>query len=97
MYKLSNLAAEDFAAIYEHTLLNFGALQADTYTDELDRALQLLSGSPLMGYECSKIADQVRRQDHQKHIIFYRLLERGIFVIRVFHQQMDPWRHLFEL
>ncbi|UQG60441.1 type II toxin-antitoxin system RelE/ParE family toxin [Marinobacter sp. M3C] len=46
MYKLSNLAAEDFAAIYEYTLLNFGALQADIYTDDLSRTFQLLSGSP---------------------------------------------------
>ncbi|WP_268753174.1 hypothetical protein [Arsukibacterium ikkense] len=27
MYKLSKLAAEDFAAIYEYTLLNFGVRQ----------------------------------------------------------------------
>lgn len=34
MYKLSNLAAEDFAAIYEYTLLNFGARQADPVRDK---------------------------------------------------------------
>jgi len=61
MYKLSNLAAENFAAIYEYTLLNFGALQADIYTDDLDKTFQLLSGSPLMGYECPEIAVGVRR------------------------------------
>jgi len=27
-------------------LLNFGALQADIYTDDLSRTFQLLSGSP---------------------------------------------------
>ena len=52
MYKLSRLAVEDFASIYEYTLLNFGVLQADTYTDNLESALCLLSSSPLMGYEC---------------------------------------------
>jgi toxin ParE1/3/4 len=49
MYKLSNLAVEDFSAIYEYTLLNFGALQADIDTDDLGRTFQLLFGSPLMG------------------------------------------------
>jgi plasmid stabilization system protein ParE len=60
MYKLSNLAAEDFAAIYEYTLLNFGALQADIYTDDLDKTFQLLSGSPLMVHECPEMAVGVR-------------------------------------
>ncbi len=97
MYKLSNLAVKDFAGIYEYTLLNFGALQADTYTDDLNRALNLLSESPLIGSECSEIANGVRRHDHQKHAIFYRQRECDIFVIRILHQQMDPGRHLFEL
>ena len=97
MYKLSNLAVEDFAAIYEYTLLNFGTHQADAYTDNLESTLRLLSSSPLMGYECNDIADGVRRHDHQRHAIFYRQREHDIFVIRILHQQMEPLRHFFEL
>ncbi|MDN3561172.1 type II toxin-antitoxin system RelE/ParE family toxin [Vreelandella neptunia] len=97
MYKLSNLAAEDFASIYEYTLLNFGALQADAYTDNLESTFRLLSGSPLMGYECPEIADGIRRHDHQRHVIFYRQREQYIFVIRILHQQMEPLKHVFEL
>ncbi|OEY65140.1 type II toxin-antitoxin system RelE/ParE family toxin [Marinobacter sp. X15-166B] len=97
MYKLSNLAAEDFAGIYEYTLLNFGDHQANAYTDDLDRTLKLLSESPLMGYECPEIAATVRRLDHRKHAIFYRQRERDIFVIRILHQQMEPGVHFFEL
>ncbi|NYT72084.1 type II toxin-antitoxin system RelE/ParE family toxin [Halomonas sp. QX-2] len=97
MYKLSNLAAEDFASIYEYTLLNFGVFQADAYTDNLEGTLRLLSGSPLMGYECPEICDGVRRHDHQRHAIFYRQREQDIFVIRILHQQMEPLKHVFEL
>ena len=96
MYKLSNLAAEDFAGIYEYTLLNFGELQAGVYTDDLDRTLNLLSESPSMGYECTEIANNARRHVHQKHVIFYRRRECDIFVIRILHQQMEPGRHFFE-
>ena len=46
MYKLSNLAVEDFAFIYEYTLLNFGVLQADNYTDSLESTFGLLPSSP---------------------------------------------------
>lgn len=96
MYKLSNLAVEDFSSIYEYTLLNFGALQADIYTDNLESAFRLLSGSPLMGYECPEIADGVRRHDHQRHAIFYRQREQDIFIIRILHQQMEIFSCLFE-
>ena len=96
MYKLSNLAAEDFAAIYEYTLLNFGILQADTYTDSLESAFDLLSSSPLMGHECPEIAEGVRRHDQQQHAIFYRRYEQGIFVIRILHRQMEPMRHFLD-
>tara|TARA_R110001583_G_scaffold167425_2_gene320243 strand:- start:23840 stop:24133 length:294 start_codon:yes stop_codon:yes gene_type:complete len=97
MYKLSKLAAEDFAAIYEYTLLNFGARQAYAYTDDLENTFRLLSSSPLMGYECQEIADGVSRHDHQRHAIFYRRRQHDIFVIRILHQQMEPMRHFFGL
>jgi toxin ParE1/3/4 len=97
MYKLSKLAAEDFAAIYEYTLLKFGARQVDAYTDDLESTFRLLSSSPLMGHECQEIADGVCRHDHQRHAIFYRRREQDIFVIRILHQQMEPMRHFFEL
>lgn len=93
MYKLSALAAEDFAEIYEYTLVNFGSLQADAYTDDLESVLHLLFKSPLMGHECPQIAVGIRRHDHQKHAIFYRRRKADIFVVRILHQQMDPMKH----
>ncbi|GAK83006.1 ParE toxin protein [Vibrio ponticus] len=55
MYKLSNLAAEDFEHIFEYTLLNFGIEQADAYTDSMHNVLLTLAEQPLMGYECLKL------------------------------------------
>ena len=95
MYKLSNLAVEDFTTIYEYTLLNFGVLQADQYTDDLERTFALLVGSPHIGYECTELGIGMRRHDHQKHAIFYRKRENDIFVIRILQQQMHPMKHFF--
>lgn len=97
MYKLSNLAAEDFAAIYEYTLVRFGSQQADTYTDELDRVFHMLAESPRMGQECPEIGTDMRRHDHQRHAIFYRQRKQDIFVLRILHQQMEPMIHFFTL
>lgn len=97
MYKLSGLAVEDFTIIYEYSLLNFGVVQADKYTDLLEHTFHLLSNSPLMGHKCPKIGEEIRRYDHQRHAIFYRQRDNDIFIIRILHQQMHPLKHLFEL
>lgn len=95
MYKLSNLAAQDFSDIFEYTLLSFGTLQADIYTQELEETFRLISETPLMGTKCPEISDGVRRHDHQKHSIFYQVRATDIFIIRILHQQMAPMKHFF--
>lgn len=86
--KLSNLAAKDFAAIYEYTLLNFGSAQADEYTTDLERVFSLLSSSPSMGYECSEIKSGLRRHDHQKHALFYYQTHQELFIVRILHHKI---------
>jgi len=96
MYKLSRLAAEDFAIIYEYTLLNFGVRQADAYTQDLEKVLTLLSEHPLIGIASDEIGKDIRRHDHQHHAIFYRSTDGNLFVLRILHEQMEATRHLFE-
>ncbi|MBO2588851.1 type II toxin-antitoxin system RelE/ParE family toxin [Shewanella algae] len=93
MYKLSNLAADDFAGIYLYTLQAFGPHQADCYTEDLENTFGLLSRSPNIGRTCQDIAEGLLRHDHQRHAIFYRKTPQGIFVIRILHQQMEPMKH----
>ncbi len=94
MYKLSNLAADDFGSIYEYTWREFGALQADKYTRQLEKFLQLLAKSPMSGRDYSAVLENTRRHDHGQHAIFYRPTEYGIFIIRILHQQMNVEQHL---
>lgn len=95
MYKLSNLAAKDFEQIFEYTLLNFGIEQADDYTDSMHNVLLTLAEQPLMGHERPEIAEGLRRHDHHKHAIFYRLQLHGVYIIRILHQQMEPLRYFY--
>lgn len=94
MYKLSQKAADDFGDIYEYTFLNFGEDKADGYTEEMEQFLTVLSEAPFIGRDCSELRSGVRRHDHQKHVIFYRVREFDVFVIRILHQQMNPMLHL---
>ena len=94
MYKLSNKAAEDFEKIYEYTYLNFGENKADSYTDEIDKCLLLLSESPQIGRALDKIKKGIYKHDHDYHAIFYLIESENIFVVRILHQQMNPMLHL---
>ncbi|MGY5652745.1 type II toxin-antitoxin system RelE/ParE family toxin [Vibrio cincinnatiensis] len=94
MYKLSLKAEEDFGNIFEYTYLNFGEEQAELYTEEMEICLQTISEAPFIGRDCSELKGGIRRHDHQKHAIFYRVREFDIFVIRILHQQMNPMLHL---
>lgn len=89
MYKLSNLAAEDFERIFEYTLLNFGVKQADDYTVSMHNALLAITEQPLMGNECPEIAKELRRHNHHKKQTY------GIYILRILHQQMEPLRHFY--
>ena len=94
MYRLSQKAAEDFGDIYEYTFLNFGEEKANSYTEEMEQCLFTLSEAPFVGRACDDLLVGVRRHDHQRHAIFYRVREFDIFVIRILHQQMNPMLHI---
>lgn len=94
MYKLSQKAAEDFGNIYEYTFLNFGEDQADKYTDELESVLKTISEAPFNGRVCDDMKAGIRRHEHHKHSIFYRIRKVDIFIVRILHQQMNPMLYL---
>lgn len=93
MYKLTERAADDFAGIYDYTLLKFGETQADLYTDALDEFLETLAGMPDMGRDYHAISG-VMRIEFQLHTIFYRVRDTDILIARILHQQMNHKRHL---
>lgn len=93
MYELSRLAAEDFAAIFEYTLLNFGKAQAEEYQQGLETVLTLLSEQPRMGFACPAVLDGLYCHPHKKHNIFYRQQPGGVFVLRLLHQRSVLPKH----
>lgn len=97
MYKLSQLATKDFAAIYEYSLLNFGAKQADSYTKDLEKIFELLFLSPFMGSVCTDIGSDVYVHYQGRHSIYYQQRSTDIFVLRILHGSMKPSLHKFEV
>jgi toxin ParE1/3/4 len=94
MYKLSRQADQDLEYILDYTVVNFGVDQAIRYYESLRNCLTVLDEQPGMGRAVEDIRGDYCRFEHRRHVIFYRLQEGGIFVVRVLHVQMDPARHL---
>lgn len=93
VYKLTELAADDFAGIYDYTLVTFGEVQADLYTDALEAFFNTLGGMPNIGRDYDAISG-VKRIEFQRHTIFYTARETDILVVRILHQQMNYKLHL---
>jgi toxin ParE1/3/4 len=95
-YRLSRLARLDLIEIADYTVDTWGPDQAYRYLDSLDACFRQLAQAPEMGRPCNVVRQGYRRMEHEKHVVFYRVEEGGIFISRILHQRMLPARHLIE-
>jgi toxin ParE1/3/4 len=75
-------------------LANWGQQQADFYLEQLEQAFYSLLDNPYLG----KSRDDIKAGYHslviEKHIIFYRLTNEKLEVMRILHCRMDVALHL---
>jgi toxin ParE1/3/4 len=57
-------------------------------------AFQVLADSPNSAPACHHIRLGYRRRNVERHIIYFRVTEYGIAIIRVLHDRMDAPRHM---
>jgi toxin ParE1/3/4 len=94
--KFSRRATADLLRIGSYTLKTWGPAQAARYLDGLEKSTGMLARNPGLGRTCDWIRPGLHRFEHERHVIFYRRIKRGIRVIRILHQRMLPGRHRFE-
>lgn len=87
-------ARKDLEGVWSDAYDNWGEEQADNYIYDLDTAFQALAAKPEKGRPCDDIREGYRRYSVGRHIIFYRATKKGIEIVRILHQRMDPNRHL---
>ena len=95
-FRLSRLARLDLIEIADYTQDTWGSEQAERYLESFEDCLKLLVEAPEMGRKCSLIGPGIRRIEHRKHVVFYRVDSAGIFVTRILHQRMLPKLRKFE-
>ncbi len=89
VYKLSNKAEIDLAAMYEFGIYKFGITQAQKYFYAMHEAFVVLSENIDLGRDASEFIEDLNRFSYKAHTIFYIQTASRIFILRVLSQRMD--------
>ncbi|MBN8578752.1 MAG: type II toxin-antitoxin system RelE/ParE family toxin [Cytophagales bacterium] len=95
-YKISVKAAEDIDKIWWYTVQKWSIEQADRYVNLIFDEIEYVSKNSTQGRDFSHIRKNYRCSKVKSHLIFYKITEEGIEVIRVLHQRMDVEGRLIE-
>lgn len=91
---LSPKAKSDLGGIWDYTLEKWGVEQAEKYVRELWEEIKRQARDHSTSTGISDVRPGYRKKRSGSHVIFFRLIEDGIDVIRILHQRMDFDRHL---
>jgi toxin ParE1/3/4 len=90
----STLAELDLISIWEYSLEQWDATQADKYLDELDKGIGALADNPELGADRGSVRAGYRALLINSHAVYYTITPGAIFIVRILHEGMDPGRHL---
>ena len=89
LYILSEIADKDLEDIFDYTFDEFGFNQAEKYLLEIEEIFQHLIVNPQIGKKRDEIKQGLYSFPKDNHIIFYRILDNHIRIVRVLHGSRD--------
>lgn len=92
--KYTEEAEADLNEIIDHTLQRWDEQQAIKYLDGLESVARSLAETPNIGKPCDELFKGLRGFPYQSHVIYYRKAPRGITIVRVLHEHMNPSLYL---
>ena len=95
--RVSAPAKDDLGPIGASTRRKWGAAQKRKYLGQIRDGFKAIRDTPGLGAPRGIIGKGLRAHPVGKHVIFYRETKNELVIIRVFHETMDPERHLIPL
>ena len=89
IYILSEIADKDLEDIFDYTFDEFGYDQAEKDLLEIEEIFQNLIANPQIGKKRDEIKQGLYSFPKDNHIIFYRILDNHIRIVRVLHGSRD--------
>jgi toxin ParE1/3/4 len=94
-FRLSKSAQADIDGIGIYTRDRWDENQATHYLTSMDACFHRIAEHPLLlGRACDDILPGYGRAEQRSHVVFYKLDENGLLIVRVLHRKMLPKRHL---
>ncbi len=79
----------DIEDIWLYTFHKWSVTQADRYHSMIVKEIEFLAANPQSGKKQHHIRKGYYSSKIKSHIIFYRILENELEVIRILHERMD--------
>jgi len=92
--KLTDFSQTDLEQIADYTKTEWGQSQADFYLEQLEKAFYSLLDNPHLGKSRDDIKAGYRSLLVEKHLVFYRLADEQLEIMRILHCRMDVIQHL---
>ena len=89
IYRITRRASEDMFGILMQGIESFGPIQAGKYIDGMQAAFEHLAAFPQAHAERPEFRPPLRVYPYGAHLIFYRLEEDAITIVRVRHGHED--------
>ena len=94
-FKFTRKALQDLTDIWNYTFDTWSEKQADIYYKELLKECKVISKNPSIGKSYTRINNQLKGHQVNKHLIFYQVISNNdIKIIRILHERMDLKRRL---
>jgi len=87
-------ARQDISDVLLHTRQMWGRDQRDIYKNKIDSRLDYLRRYPEGGPPRVDLYPTCRMLEVERHIIYYRLRENSVRIVRVLPERVDPRAHL---
>jgi toxin ParE1/3/4 len=93
-YKISQQALFDLNDIWEYTFHKWSKEQADRYYNLIFDEIEYISENSHLEISYEHIRKNYRASKIKSHLVFYRIENKSIEIIRILHQRMDLKRRL---
>jgi len=92
-YVLSPRAQVDIEEIWHYTAKRWNIEQAERYIRMIQAEIEQVASDPARGRACGTIRGGYQKSPAGLHMLFHRLTDRGVDIVRILHQRVDFERH----
>lgn len=88
-YTVAPRARRDLREAWIYSRDRWGRSRANSYIRDLNTAIQRVGENPRLGQACNEVSPGYRRYPTGSHMLFYKVRDDAVVIIRVLHQQMN--------